>query len=363
MNPLQRYQHDLAHRGLTADVAQQVALKQLEEIFRQFTATPTRRNWFEQLLQSENKPIKGAYLWGGVGRGKTYLMDLFYDSLPFAEKRRLHFHRFMQEIHWELKKLPKSPDPLQIIARRQAQQFRLLCLDEFHVNDIGDAMLLGGLLTALFAQGVTLITTSNIAPDDLYRNGLQRERFLSAIAAIKEHTTTLHLTGETDYRLTLLERSGTYHLTGHLTGAGSEQELRAQFQALAPDSEPQPQTLSIHNRNINVKAISDDVVWFDFAAICETPRSAADYLEISRLFHTVLISAVPILEEAKDDAVQRFMHLIDALYDHRVKLIISAAAPSTGLYRGQRHRFAFQRTISRLQEMGSAAYLAYAHRP
>lgn len=358
MSPLQRYQHDLAHRALAADPAQQDALEQLEAVFRQLTVTPARRNWFERLLPTENNPIKGAYLWGGVGRGKTYLMDLFYDSLPFAEKRRLHFHRFMQEIHAELKKLPKSPDPLQIIAKRLAEQFRLLCLDEFHVNDIGDAMLLGGLLTALFAQGVTLITTSNIAPDDLYRNGLQRERFLPAIAAIKANTTTLHLTGDTDYRLALLERSGTYQLTG----AQSEQKLRAQFQALAPDSEPQPQTLTIHHRNINVNAISDDVVWFDFTAICETPRSAADYLEISRLFHTVMISAVPILEEAKDDAVQRFMHLIDALYDHRVKLIISAAAPSTGLYRGQRHRFAFQRTISRLQEMGSAAYLAYAHR-
>lgn len=359
MSPLQRYQHDLARRALAADPAQQAALEPLDALFQQFTAAPAHRNWFTQLLQPARKPIKGVYLWGSVGRGKTYLMDLFYDSVPFPEKRRLHFHRFMQEIHVELKNLPKSPDPLQIIAKRLAQQFRLLCLDEFHVNDIGDAMLLGGLLTALFAQGVTLVTTSNIAPDDLYRNGLQRERFLSAIAAIKAHTTTIQLLGETDYRLILLERSGTYHLTG----SQSEEALRAQFLALAPDSEPQPQTLNIHHRNINVKAISDDVVWFDFAAICETPRSAADYLEISRLFHTVLISAIPILDEAKDDAVQRFMHLIDALYDHHVKLIVSAETPAADIYRGHRHRFTFQRTISRLQEMGSAAYLGYPHRP
>lgn len=359
MSPLQRYQHDLQQRSLAVDLSQQQTLQHLETIFHQLTAAPTRTHWLERLLQAPKMPVKGAYLWGGVGRGKTYLMDLFYDSLPITEKRRLHFHRFMQEIHAELKTLPKSPDPLPVIAKRLAQRFRLLCLDEFHVNDIGDAMLLGGLLTALFAQGVTLITTSNIAPDDLYRNGLQRERFLPAISAIKEHTTTLHLNGETDYRLALLERGGTYHLTN----SDSERALQAQFLSLAPDSEPQPQTLTINNREIGIKAMSDDVIWFDFAAICETPRSAADYLEISRLFHTLLLSAVPVLNEAKDDAVQRFMHLIDALYDHRVKLIVSAAAPATELYRGQRHRFAFQRTISRLQEMGSEAYLSYPHRP
>ena len=344
--------------GFSPDEAQQQAIIQFQHLYQALNKEQPKTGLIERLLKRKPEPIKGLYIWGGVGRGKTYLMDHFFEALPFTEKRRVHFHRFMQEIHSQLKSLPKSPDPLAIIAKQQAEKIRLLCLDEFHVQDIGDAMLLAGFLKTIFKEGVTLVTTSNIAADDLYKNGLQRERFLPAIELIKQHTNELHLDGDKDYRTELLERTGTYHLSS----ADTDSLMKQQFQSLAPDNITMAATIHINKRDINTIALSDDVVWFDFQAICETPRSASDYLEIARDFHTVMISRTPRLCEAKDDVAQRFIHLIDALYDHGVKTIISAESKSSDIYSGQRHAFAFQRTTSRLQEMGSEEYLTKAHR-
>lgn len=345
--------------GFKPDSAQLKVINQLQQLFQALIAIQPSPGLVDRLFKRKPAPAQGFYIWGGVGRGKTYLMDHFYEALPFTEKQRIHFHRFMQGIHAELKTLPKSPDPLHIIAGRLAQQIRLLCLDEFHVQDIGDAMLLAGFFKALFENGVTLVTTSNIPADELYKNGLQRERFLPAIELIKQHTTELHLEGETDYRTELLERTGTFHLNNN---DDHNNLLQQQFSSLAPSNIIMAAKLKINHRDINTIAASDDVVWFDFKSICETPRSSADYIELACEYHTIIISDVPQLTEAKDDVAQRFIHLIDALYDHNVKTIISAATRAADIYAGKRHVFAFQRTSSRLQEMASEAYLTKAHR-
>ncbi len=345
--------------GFIPDAAQQQALVHLQRLYQALCAEPPKPGLFGKLLKRKAEPIRGLYLWGGVGRGKTYLMDLFFNALPIQKKQRMHFHRFMQRIHADLQALPKSPDPLLIVAKSLAQEMRVLCLDELHVHDIGDAMLLGRLLEGLFDNGVTLVTTSNIPADLLYKNGLQRERFLPAIEQLKYHTESFHLDNGTDYRTLLLEKAGLYHLSD---GDGSDAALRDYFIALAPGVDPREGGININNRIIATRATSQDVVWFSFKELCETARSATDYLEISRLYHTLLISDIPAMSETVDDAAQRFIHLIDALYDHNVNLIISAAVPPGQLYHGRRHQFAFQRTISRLQEMGSSRYHNQAHR-
>ncbi len=335
--------------GFKPDTAQLKVIDQLQQLYQALNSVQPSPGLIDRLLKRRPDPVQGLYIWGGVGRGKTYLMDHFYEALPFTEKQRVHFHRFMQGIHTELKTLPKSPNPLEIIASRLAQQIRLLCLDEFHVQDIGDAMLLAGFFKTLFEHGVTLVTTSNIPADDLYKNGLQRERFLPAIELIKHHAIESHLDGDTDYRTELLERTGTFHLN---TLGDNNKLLQQQFNSLAPNNITMAAKLNINHRDINTIAISDDVVWFDFKSICETPRSSADYIEIACEYHTIIISDVPQLTEAKDDVAQRFIHLIDALYDHSVKTVINA---------GTRHAFTFQRTISRLQEMASEQYLGKPH--
>ncbi len=363
MTPLQQYQNNLRNRGFQADPAQAAAVKALQQLFDRVTSpTPhSGRGVIERFLRRNSRPapLRGLYLWGDVGRGKSWLIDSFYECLPLTAKRRIHFHRFMQEIHRELKLLPKSPDPLPIIAKKLTQETKVLCLDEFHVNDIADAMLLSGFLKALFDNGIVLVTSSNTPANELYQNGLQRERFLPAIALLQQYTDVVELDGAIDYRLQLLERSGTYHRLEHEAG---ERLLSNQFTALAPELGIRAASLQINNREIRTIATADDVVWFNFSALCETPRSAADYLEISTIYHTVLLSDVPSMDESKDDSAQRFIHLIDALYDHKVKVIISAAVYASELYRGQRHEFAFRRTTSRLQEMSSQEYLAEPHR-
>jgi cell division protein ZapE len=360
MTPREQYHHDIKQRQFCSDPLQLEALDRIEDLYQRIITTPPYTpGLFDRLLKRAPEPVRGLYLWGGVGRGKTYLMDLFFNALPFKEKQRLHFHRFMQQIHAELQALPKSPDPLLIVAKSLAQQMRVLCLDELHVHDIGDAMLLGRLLEALFNNGVILVTTSNIPADQLYKNGLQRERFLPAIEQLKRHTESFYLDGRIDYRTQLLEKAGVYHLSD---SDGSDAALKEYFLALAPEPNFNSSGLQINNRTIATRAESDDVVWFSFKELCETARSAADYIEISRLYHTVIISDIPAMTEAVDDAAQRFIHLIDALYDHNVNIIISAAVPINQLYHGRRHQFAFQRTISRLQEMGSRRYHNQPHR-
>ncbi len=357
--PLERYQADLAHPDFNEDPVQAAAVRQLQNLYERLLQPP-RASFLDRVLKRPLQPVKGLYLWGGTGRGKTYLADSFYAALPFADKYRVHFHRFMQDIHGQLKILPKTPDPLVIVARQLAKQYRLLCLDEFHVNDIADAMLLGGLLKALFEQGITLVATSNIPINELYLNGLQRDRFLFAIDLLSQHTQEFHLMGETDYRFSVLDETGTYYV-------GSEQAaqtwLRDHLHHLSPVEPLFDTQLEINQRKIPVVAVADDVIWLEFAALCEAPLWAADFLEIAQQFHTVLIAGVPRMDEEKDDVAKRFMHLIDSLYDHSVKTVITAAAEPVDLYHGRYLALPFQRTVSRLIEMGTQRYLARPHRP
>ena len=305
-------------------------------------------------------PIPGVYLWGGVGRGKTWLMDLFFDALPLAEKRRLHFHHFMQEIHDELAHLGQQRDPLTRVAQRFAQRARVLCLDEFFVEDITDAMLLHGLLAALTREGVSLVFTANLPPQALYRNGLQRERFVPAIELIERHTQVVELRGDVDHRLRHLQRDDVWYTP---VDARSEEQLARRFRQLSRAEGLVDRPLLINHRPIPCRRQVEDMAWFDFFPLCNGPRSSLDYIEIARRFHTLFISAVPVMGEEQDDWAHRFIDLVDELYDRRVKLLVSAAAPPDALYRGQRLAFEFQRTASRLSEMRSADYLALPHRP
>ena len=302
---------------------------------------------------------RGLYLWGGVGRGKTFLLDLFHEHLPLAEKRRVHFHRFMLEVHARIRELGEREDPLAEVAAGYAASLRVLCLDEFFVSDIGDAMILGRLLQQLFERGVVLVTTSNTAPQNLYRDGLQRARFLPAIGLIERHCQVLHLQSPTDYRLRSLTQAPTYHQP---LGAGADAALEECYVRLTADSVRDGEPLAINGRTIDTVDSSEGVAWFEFAALCEGPRAAADYIEIARDFHTVLVANVPGFDKRNEDAALRFVHLVDELYDRNVNLILSAAALPTGLYRGDRHAHAFERTASRLIEMQSEAFLAREHK-
>lgn len=364
----ERYQNDLKREDFQYDVAQEKAIQRLQRISDALvSAAPTASSPQPKLLKRllsgrkhRHEPIKGLYLWGSVGRGKTYLVDLFYATLPINHKKRIHFHSFMQQIHAALAELKEQQSPLQSVARHFAAQTRLICLDEFFVSDITDAMLLSGLLQALFNQGVTLVTTSNIPPDDLYKDGLQRARFLPAIDLIKEHMEVMNLDGDRDYRLRYLEKAEIYHYPLDETAEGI---LLDTFDHVSPEVGYANGRLEIAGRSIPTRRQADGVVWFDFSAICDGPRSQTDYLEIARCFHTVLISDVPIMDWQMENQARRFLNLVDAFYDRSVKLIISAAAPITEIYQGEKLTFEFQRVISRLQEMQSHDYLAREHIP
>ncbi len=359
MTPLQRYQADLARDGFGADGEQRRAVEALQALYEALQGSGNRRSVWERLRLSRPAPLQGLYLWGGPGRGKTYVMDCFFESLTFAEKRRVHFHRFMLEVHEALGCLRRTADPLQTVARQLSRSYRILCIDEFHVTDVADAMLLAGLFDELFRQHVVLVATSNTALDDLYRDGLQRERFLPAIKLLKCHTIAMELCGERDYRLEHLKHSGTYRV---VDGKQSENWLQSCMQELVTSHQPAGAAVEIAGRLFPVRAVAEDVVWFDFAELCMRPRSARDYLELAREFHTLLLQDVPRLGEEMDEAVRRFIHLIDALYDHGVKLIVTAAAVPDELYTGQRLWQTFQRTASRLTEMSGIAYLSRPHR-
>lgn len=314
----------------------------------------------QKLRGQAPKSSRGLYIWGTVGRGKTLMVDMFFRSLPFKGKLRMHFHRFMQMIHQQLRSLPDTSDPLPIIAERMSRKARVICFDEFHVDDITDAMLLAGLFGALFERGVVLVATSNTEPKYLYWNGLQRERFLPAIDLIEQHTHVVHIGGDTDHRLRFLDRAEIYHSP---LDEEAERCLKKNFINLAAEEGSCGQAIEIEGRLIDTVREADGVVWFEFEALCGGPRSAADYIEIARTYQTLLLANVPTLDRDSEDKAKRFINLIDELYDRRVKLIISAAAAPESLYRGRRHVADFQRTVSRLQEMRTHSYLAGSHRP
>jgi cell division protein ZapE len=304
-------------------------------------------------------PLRGLYLWGGVGRGKTLLMDWFYESLQFPRRERTHFYRFMRQVHAELRAATRRTQPLKIVAQRLSQRARVICLDEFFVGDIADAMILAGLFEGLFRRGVTLVATSNTPPQDLYKDGLQRERFLPAIELIQNHVQVLHLDGGTDYRLRQLEQAPTYLDSTREQAAA---QLRRRFAALAGDSATGPKVLSIEDRDIAAVATGAGMVWFEFNELCEGPRSQNDYIELARLYHTIFISNIPQFTERNEDAARRFISAIDEFYDRGVKIVVSAAAAPAALYRGDRLQLEFQRAASRLIEMQTQHYLSGQHR-
>ena len=302
---------------------------------------------------------RGLYLWGGVGRGKTMLMDWFYALLGDSLAERTHFYRFMRGVHAELRKARRRARPLEAVAERMALRARVFCLDEFFVADIADAMIVAGLLEGLFRRGVTLVATSNMPPEQLYKDGLQRERFLPAIELLRKHVDVLHLDGGTDYRLRQLEQAPTYL---DISGA-SRAQLQNRFAALAGDTATGPRVLSIEERNIAALATGAGMAWFEFRELCEGPRSQNDYIELARSYHTVFISNIPVMTAADEDAARRFVMLIDEFYDRGVKIVVSAAAAPAALYRGERLQAEFERAASRLVEMQTQHYLAGEHRP
>ena len=302
--------------------------------------------------------VPGLYLWGDVGRGKTFLMDLFFATLPLERKTRIHFHRMMGDVHDRLQAIVDTEDPLDQVAADIARQVKVLCFDEFFVSDIADAMILGRLLDGLFRRGVTLVATSNSRPADLYRNGLQRERFLPVIDLLETHTQVLELGGDTDYRLRLLQQAGTY-----LTPADDDADARLThyFLEIASGNVVDGRVLDILGRGIRTERCAKGVAWFDFEDICDGPRSQQDYIEIARWYPTVIVSNIPVLAADQENQARRFVALVDEFYDRKVKLMVSAAAKIETLYAGPKLTFEFQRTTSRLIEMQSTAYLHVPH--
>ena len=356
------YEDSLRREGQVRDSGQSSVIARLEELrLRLEQQEPLWRRLHNLVTPgSEQKydPVRGLYIWGDVGRGKTFLMDLFYASLDVENKKRIHFHRMIHDVHDRLRSLGDIEDPLDQVAADIAMKTRVLCFDEFFISDIGDAMILGRLLDGLFRRGVTLVTTSNSEPDDLYKDGLQRQRFLPAIDQLKQHTETIKLAGDTDYRLRLLQKAGTY-LTP--IDEHAAQSLAYLFAESASTRIRENQMLDVNGREIRTRKFAKGIVWFDFDSICDGPRSQEDYIEIARWYPSVIISDIPRLDAGQDDQARRFIALVDEFYDRRVKLIVSAASDAASLYSGVRLRFEFDRTASRLIEMQSLEYLALPH--
>jgi len=354
------YQRECARLGYRPDASQQRVVALLDDL-RIRLAAPKPRSLMKGLLSRKTRTLHtGLYIWGGVGRGKTWLMDLFFQSLPFRDKQRSHFHRFMQSVHDELKKHPDRADPLELVAAKIARRTRVLCFDEFFVADIADAMLLGTLLHGLFEHGVTLIATSNVPPDRLYQDGLQRARFLPAIKLLKKHTQVVNMDGDLDYRLRLLEQAATWF---DASAGDTEAAMRALFEAIAGEPGQDDSNLMLNHRRLHARRQAADVIWFDFRELCDGPRGQTDYIELARCYHTVFLSDVPALDPPSDNQARRFITLVDEFYDRAVKLVVSAARPAHELYGGARLAFEFERTSSRLIEMQSQEYLARSHRP
>ena len=363
---LQLYRRQLDERRLHSDPAQLAVVAKLDDLRRRLLAdarAPRARlpRWLTGLAPAVARaPLTGLYLWGGVGRGKTWLMDLFCASLPFSQARRLHFHRFMHDVHAQLAQIRQQRSPLEHVAQALARDTRVLCFDELYVADIADAMILGGLFDGLFRRGVTLVATSNVPPGELYKDGLQRQRFLPAIRLLERHLEVARIAGVTDYRLRQLTQAGVYLAAGAPdTGA----RLAALFAALADTHAQAGGVIEIEGRPIAVIRAGAGAVWFDFKALCAAPRSQSDYIEIAREYQSVIVADVPVLGAARDDEARRLIALIDEFYDRNVNLIVSAAAPAAQLYRGERLRGLFARTASRLIEMQSEEYLAREHLP
>lgn len=373
LSPTSRYLSSLNEGSHQPDDVQREAVSRLDTIFQELQNKPSAapqtggglRAKFGKLLGkrepvAETVAVRGLYMWGGVGRGKTWLMDLFYQSLPGERKQRLHFHRFMLRVHEELTTLQGHSDPLEIVADRFKAETDVLCFDEFFVSDITDAMLLGGLMKALFARGITLVATSNIPPDELYRNGLQRARFLPAIDAIKQHCDIMNVDAGIDYRLRTLTQA---HLWLSPLNAETQQQMDKLWLALAGAKREQAPTLEINHRPMPTLGVENQTLASSFATLCVDARSQHDYIALSRLFHTVMLFDVPVMTGLMESEARRFIALVDEFYERHVKLVVSAAVPLYEIYQGERLKFEFQRCLSRLQEMQSEEYLKREHLP
>lgn len=355
---LEAYEALLADRGFVADAAQMAAASRLQQLYSELLTFKVARGSTLKRLLAPPKPPKGVYFWGGVGRGKSFLMDCFYDSVPYRRKRRIHFHAFMQEIHRELDTFKGEPDPMLKVADRIAKSVRLLCFDEFHVSDIADAMILGRLLDGLYDRGVILVMTSNYPPDRLYPNGLQRENFLPTIELLKQQMDVIEVEAGIDYRLRALEQVEIYH---HPADAAAEAKMREYFRTVAGEEGKKGGHIEVLGREIATLRRSPGVIWFDFKTLCGGPRSQNDYLEIARNYHTVLLSQIPRMTQHQASEARRFTWLVDVFYDAKVKLIATAECPPEELYTQGTQASEFFRTVSRLTEMHSREYLAQPH--
>ena len=380
LTPLQKYKQDLERDDFQYDEAQERAVKHLQRLYDELVATPAptprttdsegsglkgrMAGLFGRKAAAPQAPevpgIKGLYFWGGVGRGKTYLVDTFHDSLPFERKMRTHFHRFMQRVHRELEQHKGEKNPLTQIAATFASEARVICFDEFFVKDITDAMILANLLEALFAQGVVLVATSNIVPDDLYKDGLQRARFIPAIDLLNRHCDVVNVDSGVDYRLRTLEQVQIFHSPDD---SAAQKALEESFARIAGGEAKRSQTIDINNRKLTAERLHEGTAWFTFTELCDGPRSQNDYIELSREYHTVFLSHVPVMDRGSDNQMRRFINLVDEFYDRGVKLLMSAEAVPEKLYEGGAMAFEFARTLSRLQEMQSRDYLALPHKP
>ncbi|TSJ56465.1 AFG1 family ATPase [Atlantibacter subterranea] len=371
LSPTSRYLQALQDKSHQPDDVQREAVNRLDAIYQELTAKRAEppqeqglKAAFSKLLgkrpSAPPAPVRGLYMWGGVGRGKTWLMDMFYQSLPGERKQRLHFHRFMLHVHEELGQLQGKTDPLEIIADRFKAKTDVLCFDEFFVSDITDAMLLGGLMKALFNRGITLVATSNIPPDELYRNGLQRARFLPAIEAIKQYCDVMNVDAGIDYRLRTLTQA---HLWLTPLNDETRQQMDILWRALAGGTRANAPTLEINHRPLATLGVENQTLAVSFETLCVEARSQHDYIELSRQFHTVMLHDVAVMTPLMESEARRFIALVDEFYERHVKLVVSAAAPMFEIYRGERLKFEFQRCLSRLQEMQSEEYLKREHMP
>jgi len=353
MNVEDFYKDALAQRGFSTDEAQLRAVARLQRAYDEWVAFKARRGTpFKRLINRPEVP-RGVYLWGGVGRGKSFLMDSFYSVVPVVRKTRVHFHEFMRAVHAQLDELKGVADPLDQVALRIAKKYRLICFDEFHVSDIADAMILYNLLRALFDRGVSFMMTSNYQPDTLYPDGLHRDRMLPTIALLKERLDILNVDAGIDYRQQVLERMQVYHTP---LGAQADRALRHAFASIADTADEEPR-IRIESREIRALRRAGGVIWFDFATLCGGPRSQNDYLEIASRFHTVILSGIPAMSAAMSSPARRFTWLIDVLYDCKIKLVMSAEVPPAQLYTEGMLANEFHRTVSRIMEMQSREYM------
>lgn len=355
---LEAYEALLTMRGYMADAAQLTAASALQNLYTSLLYFKVDRSSTLKRLLSPPKPPQGIYFWGGVGRGKSFLMDCFYESVPYRRKKRLHFHAFMQQIHRDLDKYKGETDPISKVAEQIARDVRLLCFDEFHVSDIADAMILGRLLDGLFAKGVILVMTSNYPPSMLYPNGLHRDSFLPTIALLQKHLDVFEVEAGVDYRLRALEQVEIYH---YPADAAAEKKMLDYFRMVAGGEGKKGGSIDVLDRQIETVRRGNGVIWFDFKTLCGGPRSQNDYLEIARSYHTVLLSHIPKMTANQASEARRFTWLIDVFYDHKVKLISTADCPPEQLYTEGTQASEFARPVSRLTEMHSKEYLALPH--